>query len=150
MNFKAENKPKRGQVLARGVTRHLNSLGFVSLEEFMPTSGLRTDLFALGPKGEMWIIECKSSKLDFKSDNKWYKYLAWGDKFFWAVDQEFPVDILPEKTGIIIADGYDASVVRVSSSKPLSPARRKVLTLKFAMKAAQRLQKLRDPNFTYL
>ena len=150
MNLNREKKTKPGQVLARGVARHLNSLGFVSLEEFMPTSGLRTDLFALKPTGEMWIIECKSSSIDFKSDNKWYKYLDWGDQFFWAVGQDFPTDILPEKTGIILADGYDACVVRVASPKPLVPARRKALTLKFAIKAAQRLQKLRDPNFTYL
>ena len=150
MDFRLEKNLQRGQVLARGVARHLSCLGFVSLEEFMPTGGLRTDLFALGPKGDIWIIECKSSKADFTSDTKWPKYLEWADQFFWAVDQDFPTQILPEKTGLIIADGYDALIVNRASQKPLLPARRKKLTLKFATKAAQRLQRLRDPNFTYL
>ena len=42
-----------GQLLARGVSRHLRSHGFVSIEEFVPTRGLRVDVMALGPKGEL-------------------------------------------------------------------------------------------------
>ena len=64
-----------GQLLARGAARHLRLLGFPSLEEFVPTRGLRVDLMVLGPKEELWIVECKSSKADFMSDNKWHNYL---------------------------------------------------------------------------
>ncbi|NDH22278.1 MAG: DNA repair protein MmcB-related protein, partial [Rhodobacteraceae bacterium] len=53
-----------GQLLARGTARHLRLLGFPSLEEFVPTRGLRVDLMVLGPKEELWIVECKSSKAD--------------------------------------------------------------------------------------
>ncbi len=149
MSLNTENQPRHGQLLARGVARHLSCLGFVSLKEFSPSRGLRTDVYALGPKGEMWIVECKSSKSDFTSDKKWYKYLEWGDNFFWAVGRDFPTHVLPKDTGLIIADGYDAHIVRVASQRPLLPARRKNLSLKFATKAAQRLQRLLDPNFIY-
>jgi len=64
-----------GQFLARGVARHLRSHDFVSVEELVPTSGLRVDVMALGPKGEVWVIECKSSRVDFTSDQKWRNYL---------------------------------------------------------------------------
>ncbi|MCH2163420.1 MAG: MmcB family DNA repair protein, partial [Marinovum sp.] len=54
-----------GQRLARGVARHLVNLGFNPIEEFVPTRGLRMDVLALGPKGEFWCVECKSSRADF-------------------------------------------------------------------------------------
>ena len=79
-----------GQRLARGVSRHLLTHGFVSIEEFVPTRGLRVDVMGLGPKGELWVIECKSSRADFLSDSKWQGYLEWCDRFFWAVDTDFP------------------------------------------------------------
>lgn len=135
-----------GQLLARGVSRHLRQHDFVSVEELVPTSGLRVDVMALGPKGEIWVIECKSSRADFQSDSKWAGYLEWCDRFFWAVDQDFPTDLLPEETGLIIADGYDAEIIRVGPESKLPPARRKVMTQKFARHAAVRAQAARDPN----
>ena len=101
---------------------------------------------ALGPKGEIWVVECKSSRVDFTSDHKWQGYLEWCDRFFWAVDAEFPTDILPEGTGLIIADGYDAEILRMGPEDALPAARRKVLTRKFARHAALRAQAARDPG----
>lgn len=135
-----------GQLLARGVARHLADIGMVSIEEFVPTRGLRVDVMALAPKGEIWVIECKSSRADFQSDNKWQGYLEWCDRFFWAVDCDFPTELLPDDTGFIIADGYDAEVVRMSPETKLAPARRKVMVQKFATHAARRLHSLRDPG----
>jgi len=135
-----------GQLLARGVCRHLLSHDFVSVEELVPTSGLRVDVMALGPKGEIWVIECKSSRADFQSDHKWQGYLEWCDRFFWAVDQDFPTELLPEGTGLIIADSYDAEILRMAPEDKLAPARRKVMTMKFARHAARRAQTARDPG----
>jgi len=135
-----------GQKLARGVSRCLRSLGFAPLEEFVPARGLRVDVMALGPKGELWVIECKSSRADFQSDGKWEGYLEWCDRFFWAVDLEFPTELLPDGTGLIIADPYDAEIIRMAPEDKLAPARRKKLVQKFAMDAARRLQVLRDPR----
>lgn len=135
-----------GQLLARGVSRHLAHLGMACVEELVPARGLRVDVMALGRKGEVWVIECKSSRADFMSDGKWQGYLDWCDRFFWAVDADFPVELLPEGTGLIIADGYDAELVRMAPEAKLAPARRKAVIQNFAHVAARRLQGLRDPG----
>ena len=139
-----------GQLLARGVSRHLRALGFVGLEEFVPERGKRVDVMGLGPKGELWVIECKSSRADFQSDSKWEGYLEWCDRYFWAVDTEFPTDLLPSETGLIIADAYDAEIVRMAPEDKLAPARRKKVIQKFAMDSARRLQRYRDPRLAPL
>ncbi len=135
-----------GQKLARGVSRHLLTHGYVSIEEFVPARGLRVDVMGLGPKGELWVIECKSSRADYQSDSKWQGYLEWCDRFFWAVDTDFPTDLLPEDTGLIIADAYDAEIIRMSPESKVAPARRKKMIQKFAVDAARRLHTLRDPR----
>ena len=135
-----------GQVLARGVARHLAHLGMATIEEFVPTRGLRMDVVALGPKDEIWVVECKSSRADFQSDHKWQNYLEWCDRFFWAVDERFPTDLLPTETGLLMADAYDAEILRMGAEDKLAAARRKVIVRKFATHAARRLQALRDPG----
>ena len=135
-----------GQRLARGVSRHLLTHGYVSIEEFVPSRGLRVDVMGLGPKGEIWVIECKSSRADYQSDSKWQGYLEWCDRFFWAVDTEFPINLLPTKTGLIVADAYDAEIIRMGPESKLAPTRRKKMIQKFAVDAARRLQTLRDPK----
>lgn len=139
--------PRPGQLLARGVCRHLIGHDFVTVEELTPTSGLRVDVMALGPKGEIWVIECKSSRSDFMTDQKWQGYLDWCDRFFWAVDEAFPTDLLPDDTGLMIADAYDAEILRMAPETRLAPARRKVLIQKFARHAALRWHGARDPEF---
>ncbi|MBM1221146.1 MmcB family DNA repair protein [Ponticoccus sp. SC2-23] len=135
-----------GQILARGVCRHLLSHDFVTVEELTPTRGLRVDVMALGPKDEIWVVECKSSRADFQSDSKWQGYLEWCDRFFWAVDEDFPTDLLPEETGLLIADGYDAEILRMPPETKLPAARRKVMIRKFARHAALRWHSARDPG----
>ena len=92
------------------------------------------------------MVECKSSRADFQSDHKWDGYLEWCDRFFWAVDGDFPTELLPDDTGLIIADSYDAEVLRMGPEAKLAGARRKVLIQKFATHAARRLHGLRDPG----
>ena len=135
-----------GQRLARGVCRGLRGLDFVTVEELVPTPGLRVDVMALGPRGEVWVIECKSGRADYATDRKWQGYLEWCDRFFWAVDADFPVEVLPQGTGLILADAFDAEILRMGPEAPLPPARRKVMVQKFARHAALRLQVLRDPG----
>lgn len=135
-----------GQILARGVCRHLLGYDFACLEEFVPERGKRVDIMALGPKSEIWVIECKSSRADFVCDAKWQGYLDWCDRYFWAVDEAFPTDLLPDDTGLIIADGYDAQIIRMGPETKLPAARRTALTRRFARAAALRLQGARDPG----
>ncbi|SFR43495.1 hypothetical protein SAMN04488005_1914 [Yoonia tamlensis] len=136
-----------GQLLARGVARHLRSYDFVSVQELAPAKGLRVDVMGLGPKGEVWIVECKSSRADFTTDQKWQGYLDWCDRYFWAVDSDFPTDLLPDDTGLIFADAYGAEIIRMGPEAKLAPARRKVLVQKIARHAAIRAQAAQDPGF---
>lgn len=135
-----------GQRLARGVCRALRQFDFVTVEELVPSPGLRVDVMALGPKGEVWVIECKSSRADFQADQKWHHYLEWCDRFFWAVDSDFPTELLPDGSGLIIGDAYGAEILRMAPETPLAAARRKVMVQKFARHAASRLQGFRDPG----
>ena len=123
------------------------SLDFACVEEFTPERGRRVDVMALGPKGEIWVVECKSSRADFTSDRKWEGYLDWCDRYFWAVDVDFPTELLPDDTGLIIADAYDAEIIRMGEEQKLAGARRKALTMRLARGAARRLQGMRDPDF---
>ncbi|MGY6549767.1 MAG: MmcB family DNA repair protein [Roseinatronobacter sp.] len=135
-----------GRLLARGVTRHLHALGHASLQEFIPARGLRMDVFSLGPDTEFWAIECKSSRADFQSDQKWQGYLDWCDRYFWAVGPDFPLDLLPEESGVILADPYGAEILRNPERTGLKPARRKALLQAFARQAALRLARAADPR----
>ena len=132
--------------IARGVMRHFAQIGMHSLSEFSPARGLRVDIITLGMANEIWIVECKSCQSDFKSDKKWQNYLDWCDRYFWAVDAEFPINILPSDTGLIIADAYDASIFREAPLNKLSAARRKKITKSIARSACNRLLTHTDPK----
>lgn len=135
-----------GQLLARGVCRCLMDHGFACLTEMVPRPGLRVDVMALGRKGEIWIVECKSSRADFTADRKWHGYLDYADRFFWAVDAAFPCEILPADSGLILADRFGAEILRTGPEARLAPARRKAVTQGFARAAALRLQLRADPE----
>lgn len=138
--------PMPGQRLARGVARLLRSMDHAVLTEFVPAPGLRVDLISLGPKGELWIVECKSCRADFTADRKWQGYLDWCDRYFWAVDCDFPVDLLPGDTGLILADPYGAEIGRMAPEARLPGARRARVVRDFGRAAALRLQGTVDPE----
>lgn len=129
--------------IARGADRLLLDMGLASIREFSLASGRRADIAALGKDGRILIIEIKSSIADFRSDAKWPDYLEYCDAFYFAVAPDFPVKILPETCGIIIADRFGAEVLRADPSqgpdRTLKAARRKAVTLRFARIAASRL-----------
>lgn len=129
--------------VARGADRLLLDMGLASIREFSLASGRRADIAALGKDGRILIIEIKSSVADFRSDTKWPDYLEYCDTFYFAVAPDFPVEILPETCGIIIADRFGAEILRADPSegpdRTLKAARRKAVTLRFARIAASRL-----------
>ncbi len=135
-----------GMRLARGIARHLRGHDVMTVAEFVPAPGLRVDLIGVGPKGDIWIVECKSCQADYAADRKWHRYLEWCDRFFWGVDADFPQTLLPGGSGLILADPYDAEIMRMGPETRLAPARRKALTLAIARTAAARLQAARDPG----
>ncbi len=135
-----EDKATRpGERLARGVGRMLIDCGFMPLQEFPTKSGRRMDICALGPGGEIWCVEVKSSRADYQSDSKWQEYLDWCDRLFFAVPDGFPEEILPHDHGLIRTDEYDAAIIRPAPEAKLAAARRKAVTLRFARLAAERL-----------
>lgn len=137
-----------GQRLARGVLRLMREMDHAALTEIVPTPGLRVDVMALTPRGEIWIVECKSCRADFAGDRKWQGYLPWCDRFFWATDRDFPHGLLPPEHGLIIADAFGAEIARPAPLTRLAAARRSRLTRDLARIGALRLQALTDPAVT--
>jgi hypothetical protein len=132
--------------LTRGVGRALDQLGYASLLEFPLANGRRADILALGRTGELIIIEIKSSVADFRADRKWPSYCDFADRLYFAVPNEFPVVLIPEDCGLMVADAFGAAVLRHGTATPLAPARRRALTLRFALAAASRLHRHLDPE----
>jgi hypothetical protein len=133
-------------LLARGICRALEQLGYASLLECPLANGRRADILALGHSGDLVIIEIKSSVADFRADRKWTEYRDYADRFYFAVPQNFPAALIPEECGLIVADAFAASLIRDGSPIVLAPARRRAVTLRFALAAAARLRRHLDPQ----
>ena len=135
----------RRLLLARGVGRALAERGFASLTEISLANGRRADVMGLGRAGEVVIVEVKSSLQDFRSDSKWPEYRDYCDRFYFAVAEDFPRAEIPEDCGLIVADGFGGVVLRETPLIALGAARRKAVTLRFALVSADRLRRLLDP-----
>ncbi len=132
--------------VCRGAGRLLRAHGYACLNELPLPNGRRADVIGLARNGDIWIVEVKSGIEDFRVDNKWPEYRDFCDALFFAVSPEFPVDILPADTGLILADRYGGEIVRPAPEHRLAPARRKAMTLRIARAAAMTLQSLIDPT----
>ena len=131
----------------RGVMRMLREVYDMACYAEVPLrNGRRADVLGVGPKGEIWIVEIKSSLIDFQVDRKWPEYREFSDKFFFAKPPELDAAIFPESEGLIVADGHDGAILRDSPDTPLNPARRKALMLKLARMGANRIHLLMDPG----
>ncbi|MEM8617132.1 MAG: DNA repair putative endonuclease MmcB [Pseudomonadota bacterium] len=128
-------------ILARGVLRLLQDHGFAGVTELTLANGRRADIAAIGPGGDVSIVEIKSSVNDFRSDQKWQDYRPYCDRFYFAVGHSFPKALIPETAGLIVADGFGGAVLREPPCQKLASARRKAMTLRFARLAAQRLSR---------
>lgn len=131
--------------LARGVCRYFLAAGYGCLLEVPLKSGRRADVMAVGPRGDVVIVEIKSGPQDFRTDKKWRDYSAFCDSFYFAVGSGFPQTLIPADVGLIVADRYGAAAIRDGPSHPLAGARRKAVTLRFARLSAVRLQAALDP-----
>ena len=131
----------------RGVMRHLREhYDYACFAEVPLANGRRADVLAVGPKGEIWIVEIKSSLIDFQVDAKWPDYKDFCDRFFFAKPPELDPDIFPASEGLIVADGHDAAILRMAGHFPLPGARRKAMLLKLARLGADRVHTLMDPG----
>ena len=138
--------------VTRGVCRMLLRHETVAMAEVPLGDGRRADLMAVNLRGEIVIVEVKVSRADLLGDGKWTDYLAHCDRYFWAVPAGFDLaplerpDFLPERAGVIVADRYDAAIVREARTVPLPSATRRKCTLAFARRAARRVITLTDPD----
>jgi hypothetical protein len=131
----------------RGVMRLLRGhYDLTCLAEVPLANGRRADVVGVGPKGEIWIVEIKSSLVDFRVDAKWPHYKDFCDRFFFAKPPELDPDIFPAEEGLIAADAQGAAVLRSATETPLPGARRKAMLLKLARLGADRLHTLMDPS----
>ncbi|CAN5452494.1 MmcB family DNA repair protein [soil metagenome] len=132
--------------IARGTARLLRTLGFSCISEVSLPSGRRADLVAVNDRGEVWIVEIKSSLADLRVDQKWPDYRAHCDRLFFAFTQDLPCEIFPGDTGLIVADAYGAHMHCDAPEHRLPAATRKLMLLRFAITAVQRLNRLIDPQ----
>lgn len=132
--------------IARGTSRLLRSLGFSTLAELPLPSGRRADLVAMNERGDIWIVEIKSSLADLRADSKWEDYRLHCDRLFFAFTSDMPCEIFPQGTGLIVADAYGAHMHCEAPEHRLPAATRKAVLLRFASAAAQRLERLADPD----
>lgn len=131
----------------RGTMRFLRAeLDMACYAELPLANGRRADILAVGPKGEIWIIEIKSSIEDFRVDRKWPAYREFCDRFFFAKPPELDAEIFPESEGLIVADGHGAGILRHAADDPMAPARRKALMIRLARAGADRIHILMDPG----
>ncbi len=144
--------PSAARDVARGVTRLFFRQDMFALCEVPLPNGRRSDMMAIDGKGCLTIVEIKVSRADLRGDCKWPDYLDYCDRFFWAVPKGFALDLFEDEcrqplvAGLIVADRYDAAVIREPAHRALAPARRRAETLRFARRAARRLIGDLDPE----
>jgi hypothetical protein len=140
--------PPGGDAIAAGIrhgaARRLTDADHAVLAELPLGNGRRADLVAIDRAATITIVEVKSGRADFMTDRKWQAYLGFCDRFYFAVDRDFPQALLPAGEGLIVADRFAGEIVREAPLRPLQAARRKAMLLRFARLAAARLQALSD------
>lgn len=139
--------------VCRGVLRLFCRHDIFGLPEIPLPNGRRLDIMAIDARGQLIAVEIKCSRADLLGDGKWPEYFDYCDRYFWAVPAGFDLSLFdgealwPGRTGLIVADAYDAEIVRPAPTEPLSAARRKAETLRFARRAARRHCQALDPGF---
>ncbi|HEY1934269.1 MAG TPA: MmcB family DNA repair protein [Acetobacteraceae bacterium] len=138
--------PERALAIRRATARLCRRLDWAPLHEVPLPNGRRADILALRPDGGFVCIEVKSGPRDFLVDLKWPDYREFADALFFAVDTDFPQALLPAQTGLIVAAGIEAELLRDAPAHPVAPARRRAQLQRFALLAAGRLAALEDPD----
>ena len=146
-----DDAPPAALDVARGVTRLFCRQDVFGVCEVPLPNGRRADLMGIDAKGGLTIVEIKVAKADLVGDCKWREYLDYCDRFYWAVPPYLSAILeherfLPDEAGLIVADRYDAALIREAVVRPLAPARRKAELLRFARRAARRLSAQIDPT----
>lgn len=141
-----QNNFEPARKICRGAIRLLHAMSYASVIELPLPSGRRADIAAIGASGEIWIVEVKSCLNDFRTDQKWHEYRAHCDRLFFAVDCDFPQEVLPADAGLMVVDEYGGAILREAQAHPLVAATRKALMLRLARISLSRLSAINDPK----
>ena len=140
--------------VARGIGRLFARNDIWCLPEVPIRNGRRADLMGIDAKGLVVIVEIKVARGDLLGDAKWPDYLDFCDRFYWGLPpglDRAPLEsaaFRPETCGVIVADGYDAEILRPAATVPLAAARRKAETERLARAALRRQLAMIDPNLS--
>lgn len=143
------------KAVARGVARMFFRHDILLIPEVSLRNHRRADLMGMDAKGQIVIVEIKVSRSDLIGDQKWTEYLEFCDRFYWALPPEMDAspleqsEFMPERAGVIVADSYDAEIVRPATTHALAAARRKSETMRLARRAMLRmaiLDEVIEPN----
>jgi len=148
--------PASGPLVAtnvvRGICRLFARNDIWCLPEMPLRCGRRADLMGIDAKGNIVIVEVKVSRADLLGDGKWTDYLDYCDRFYWGLSPTLDRACLeteafrPGCCGVIVADGYDAEILRPAPTRKLAAPRRKVETERLARTALRRLVTGADPH----
>jgi hypothetical protein len=108
--------------ILRGVARAFALADQAVVTELTLADGRRADLVALDRAGKITLVEVKASRADFLADRKWQAYLGWCDRFYFAVADGFPLELLPPAEGVIRADRFTAEILREPQVRALAAA----------------------------
>ncbi|MBC2653000.1 MmcB family DNA repair protein [Novosphingobium flavum] len=144
--------PGTAKAVARGIARLFARNDIWCLPEMPLRSGRRADLMGVDAKGHVIIVEIKVSRADLLGDGKWPDYLDHCDRFFWGLHPSLDRACLetpafrPDACGVIVADGYDAEILRPAPTLPLAAARRRAEVERLARAALRRQVVAADPH----
>ena len=148
----AESFDRRAQAVVRGICRLFARNDIWAIAEMPLRNGRRADLMGIDPRGHIIIVEIKTARGDLLGDGKWPDYLDFCDRFYWGLPPELDRGCLedagfrPDCCGVIVADEYDAEIVRPAPTQALAAARRKVETERLARTALRRIVTGADPE----
>ncbi|HKT86015.1 MAG TPA: MmcB family DNA repair protein [Novosphingobium sp.] len=131
--------------VVRGICRLFARNDVWCLTEMPLRCGRRADLMGIDGKGHIIIVEIKVSRADLLGDGKWTDYLDYCDRFYWGLPPSLdraPLEseaFLPANCGVIVADGYDAEILRPAPLRQLASVRRKVEVERLARASLRRL-----------
>lgn len=138
--------------VARGILRLFARNDIWCIPEMPLRNNRRADLMGIDAKGQVIIVEIKVARADLLGDGKWPDYLEHCDRFFWGLASHLDRACMdaeafrPDQCGLIVADGYDAEILRPAPLMPLAPARRKVEVERLARAAMRRQAVALDPR----
>ena len=143
---------RRAAAVCRGIGRLFARNDIWALPEMPLRNGRRADLMGIDGKGRIVIVEVKVARGDLLGDAKWPDYLDFCDRFYWGLPPELDRACLegpefrPDLCGVIVADGYDAEIIRPAPRLQLAAARRRTEVERLARAALRRLVTGVDPQ----